>query len=300
MNILFPFDGKPHSQRAVDLAIKFFNLSKSTVTLLHVVEPLPSDLMMSDKTGTIEETYPGSAEMEAQVLLEFLSKQFEKAGAVVQVRIQHGKPGSEIKAVAETAQIPAIVTTPGKHSPKSLMLESTVTSQLLQVEYEVLLILAREVKSELLDDNSKPTCAFLLDGSEDSTKCLELLAPLVSGKMHILLVASPCAWLNPVSGSMFLRDNPAIAALATKPVEEIMKEASTVLHSRGITFEKMIIEECFEESVAVIEKHRSLGLLVATRSKDDVLHRPLKGAASERLFTNAPCNSALYCAAVSV
>ncbi len=298
MNILLPFDGKPHSQRAVDLAIKFFNLSKCTVTLLHVVDVPSGDLVMSDKTGRIEETYPEMAAAESQVLLEFLGKKFEQAGAKVEIRIQHGSPGSEIKALAEINQMPAIVTTPGKHSPKDMMLDSTITSQLLQVEYEVLLILARNVKSDQVADDAKPTCAFLVDGSAESTKCLKLLAPLVAGKMDILLASSKLGWMHAASGNIFQMNNPAIEANPTKSSEDILKEAAAVLETLAIKHEELIVEESFEDSITVIEKHRSLGLLVAVRSREDVIHRPLKGAPSERLFTSAPCNSALYCAAV--
>lgn len=299
MNILLPFDGKPHSQRAVDLAIKYFHLSKCTVTLLHVVDSPSPELVMSDKTGRIEETYPEATAAESQVLLEFLAKKFEEAGAKVEILIQQGSPGSQIRALAESTHVPVIVTTPGHHSAKEVMLDSTVTNQLLQVEHEVLLILAREIKSNQLSDDSKPTCAFFLDGSEESIKCINLLAPLVAGKMEILCVASRLGWAEPTNGNIFRVGNRSNEEVPTKPPEEVLREAAEVLNSLSVKFNELIIEESFEDSLAKLEEHRSLGFLVSSRSREDVLHRPLKGAPCERLFTTVSCNSALYCAAVN-
>jgi|GEM_PF-2327951 len=299
MNILLPFDGKPHSQRAVDLAIKYFNLPRCTVTLLHVVEAPSSNMVMKDKTGRIEETYPEMAAEESQVLLEFLGKKFESAGAKVEIRIQHGKPGSEIKSLAESSQMPIILTTPGRHTQRDLMLDSTITNQLLQVEFEVLLMLARGVESELLSDDLKPACAFLIDGSDESIKCLNLLAPLVAGKMQILLVLSRLGWQRNVNAGVFEVHNPAIETSPARSCEEALEDAMTTLEVAGFDWEEMIVEESFEECVPTIEKHRALGMLVGTRSREDVLHRPLKGSPCERLFTSVSCNSALYCAAVS-
>lgn len=297
MNILLPFDGKPHSQRAVDLAIKLFNLSSSTVTLLHVVDEPSSEMLMRDKTGRIEETYPEVAAQESQVLLEFLGKKFENAGAKVELRIQKGKAGAEIKALAETNKIQAIVTTPGSHSAKDLMLESNVTNQLLQVEYEVLLVLARDNKNG--SSESQSTCAFLMDGSDQSIKCLQLLTPLVKGKMQILLVTSKLGWGAADSTSIFRFDNPAVKSTDERSAEEVFKAASAVLDEMGVQYEEVSFDEDFESCIGILQKGYNLGLLVATRSKDDVLHRPLKGAASERVFVSAPCSSALYCAAVN-
>ncbi|MBX9879312.1 MAG: universal stress protein [Candidatus Obscuribacterales bacterium] len=299
MNILLPFDGKPHSQRAVDLAIKYFHLSKCTVTLLHVVDSPSSELVISDKTGRIEETYPQTAAEESQILLEFLAKKFEEVGAKVEIRIEHGKAGSEIKALAENTNVPVIITTPGRHSAKQLMLDSTVTNQLLQVEQEVLLILAREVKSNQLSDEDKPTCAFLLDGSEESLKCVKMLAPLIAGKMQILCVSSRLGWAHSANTNIFQVSNPAIDQTPVKEPEEILKEAVETLKSLSIEWDELIVEESFEDSLPTLEEHRSLGFLVSTRSREDVLHRPLRGAPCERLFTTVTCNSALYCAAVN-
>lgn len=295
MDILIPLDGKPHSQRSVDLALELFELSGKSVLLFHVVEAAEPQVLLEDVTGKLEETYAITSKEAAQELLSKVSEPLLAAGANVIIQIAEGLPAAEIKSVVLKEQVPVIVAAPGKHSAQEMLLKGSITASLLNFQYEGTVMLARKEPPK----ESPGPIAFLLNGSQESSMAVKALVPLLSKSLPLLLVASEKVCGAPEPHEILLSRNAKQSEQHEHPANktsDALRSITTWLSSMNRAHRTELAGTTFSDWLSVQEEQ--ISLLVLARSRKDVVHRPIAGSEAERIFLTASCPTALYCSKI--
>jgi len=266
VQILIPIDAKPHSQLSVDLAVTLFKLSGARITLLHVVADPDTAMLLADKTGQVESRYSQTSKEEVTDLLESVSKPLSNHGADVSVRIEQGHPTTILRSIMESEQFAVTIAAPGQHTARERMLTGSVSAALTRTDFEGALVVARKTSSR---DSAQPV-VFALDGSAESIAALLLFAPIIHDRLPLALITSHSE-------------------------KNLLGDAIETLDRSKRTYHSIKSDEKPETSVPKYLAQNQVSLLVLARTRDDVLHRPLTGPLSERLFLQAPCSAALYC-----
>jgi nucleotide-binding universal stress UspA family protein len=291
MDILLPVDGRPHSQRSIELALQILELKNAFVTLLYAVQDAPPDMLLRDRSGLLEERYIKAEEDSALVLLKNLVPTIQKAGPNVQTLMEHGKPIPVIKSMAEKLNDPVIIVAPGNHSAKEKLLDTSVTRSLMNQSISQTLIAARAVNSK----RQAPYVVFLADGSDECISAARTIVPLLRPDTNIMIVAShkgywsterPAGFGHPVNDGRYLSAQVSLGSVA-----EAIREA-------GRKYEQLIIDDTFDDWLQATMKDRNIALVVFTRTRADIIHRPIGGAHVESLFLDVPFSAALHCSQV--
>lgn len=240
MKILIPIDSRPHSQQSIDLVIRLLDLSKCQINLLSI------------------------SETAHEKLLSHISKALVDAGAKVTISVQKGEPGAIIRAEAERTKADMVVTAPGKHSPRDIMLHGTITSQLLNFDWQGILVLAR---SRTHSGKKPGNVIFFLNGSSASAKDYlespQFLAPIILPGVKLWAVTTDHLTKNTFRKS---------------------RKEFQMVHS----------DKPMEEWLSAFSKENPVDLIVLTRTRKDLLNRPLIKSPTDKMFLRSHCSSALF------
>src|SRR5206468_3692421 len=86
-----------------------------------------------------------------------------------------------------------------------------------------------------------------------------------------------------------------VSLLVVASTEVALSGATKTLKDLGRKFDQLIIHETFDEWLHGQTDKRNIALVLFTRTREDVIHRPVGGAHVERLFLGVPFSAALYC-----
>jgi hypothetical protein len=288
MEILLPVDGRPHSQRSIELVLKVLNVNDVFVTLVHAVEQAPPGMLLQDRSGKLEATYLEAEEDTALVLLKYLVESLDKANAKVQTIVEHGKAISIIVSTAEKLIEPIILVAPGAHSAKEKLLDTSVTRALLKRSARQTIVAARRITHS----TGAPYVVLVADGSDECVAAAKTIVPLLSPRMNLIILASRKGYDNTVSPIGFGQFTNGGRYLSAEVSLGTMAET---LRAMGRKYEHVIAEVTFDQWLADEMSSREIALVVLSRTRADMIHRPIGGAHVESLFLNLPLSTALYC-----
>lgn len=298
MDILIPLDGKPHSQRSVDLACRLFDLSGRSVVLLHVIEAADPAMLLEDTTGVMEETFAVASRSAAEELLEAVAQPLKRAGANVIPEVLIGQPAAEIKSAALQKQVSVIVAAPGRHAPRDMLFKGPLSARLLEFDFSGTVVLARS----LPEGKAGEKVVFVLDGSEESLGALKALVPFLSPDVPLLAVASHAGYLPPARQQVLFRASAAKEQPrgSQMPAWQALQSASEWLAGGRRAHETLMLETTVEEWLDLKTPTGDIALLALARRRADVLHRPLGGSEVEHIFLTSPCSTSLYCSKIKL
>jgi nucleotide-binding universal stress UspA family protein len=285
MHYLIPVDAQPHSQRSIELAQKIFAIAGHEVTLLHVIPPPEPSELLSDTTGTMEETYMEEAAARTQTLLEGIAKPLEQAGAKVNIEILPGFPAATIKTIQAAESVPITILSPAQHTAAELMVEGSMTQQLLRFDYTGTLVRSRELTKEA----KELSAVFLFDKNED-LRTIEKMVGILNPSMKILAV-------SPDPSAMFVIPPPggqtSTAVAAEVKPEQLLKQAAEEFKKFGRECEQMVLQTRFKDWLTAYMRNSDIGMLVIAREMNAQETRSAFGTPHEEIFLKAPCPTAL-------
>jgi nucleotide-binding universal stress UspA family protein len=296
MDILIPLDGKPHSQRSVDLACRLFDLSGRIIVLVHVIEAADPAMLLEDTTGVMEETYAVASRSAAEKLLDTVAQPLRSAGANVILEVLAGQPAAEIKSAVLRKQVAVILAAPGRHAARDILFKGSLSAHLLEFDFTGTIVLARS----LPEDKAGEKVVFVLDGSEEASHALKALVPFLAPSVPLLAVASDIGYPPPAREQVLSRaggkNEQSTGSQMT--ASQALQSASEWLTGRQRAHETRMLETTFQEWLDSESGTGDIALLALARRRADVLHRPLGGSAAEHIFLTAPCSTSLYCSKI--
>lgn len=287
MKILVPLDGRPHSQFSVDLLRNTFELDSTQVTLLHVVENVSARDALRDSSGRLESLSREEGLESAKELMDIIDDQLQATGAKVEEVISVGEVFGEIKSAFAVGRYDLGILSPKRRTAKQLFLEGSVSNSLLDLGFSCSLILSRK---ESRSKDGQVKVVFCYGGTSESLLCLNVLTSSTGGlkkDLKIVLVI-------PFDAVHNLAYEAAMDKSLLLDSQAFSQEAIALLNERGYEYELVQIEQSFESWLDNYLESNQVSLCCFTRSKLEVLHRPIKGARSELLFKHCPVSSFVY------
>lgn len=288
MAFVIPIDGRPHSQRAIDLALSVFDVNGHDVRLVHAIEEASGKLLLSDRTGSLESRLSEASLDCSDTLLARLAEPLVDAGGRVGIHIAPGSPQSVIKGLMTTLPGPVVIAAPERHSPQELLFGASVTAGLADFDCDFTLVAARK------QAGADGEIVVAATGCSEDELAISRLIGTLSRKRTVVLTYQPAA------GASFdpHGDQPGAppASRLTEAKEAALLESLAALfRQQEFSVRVRRTEGPFSSFWQDYSARTPVDLMALTRTRADVLHRPIGGAESERLFASLVCSSALSC-----
>lgn len=304
MKVLIAVDDSPESQAAVNLLQRIQLPGKSSVFLLHVLEPSQWAEGIEGKSMIHLRSILSSAKSkEAEKAWQFINKlceSFRNPKLPPTPLVKDGIPGGEILSAIEKYHIDLVVLGTHGHTGLKRFLLGSVSEWILTEAPCSVLVVRKQTESSM-----KPAkCMNILigtDGSADAKVAMEFVRHLKfprSSHMtvcHVLenrdTIETELSARLGVTGKSNLRKLTTEIRRAREQEGEALVKANVVkLRGRGLTLEKSIAHGHPADQILNMTKRKKIDLLVVGSRGITGLRRLFLGSVSHKLVEHAPCS----------